>query len=111
MSRRGGFVEVAVRSARGGKWVMFRGWRYVLATNHALWRLGIEPDKVQSAIRQSAHLHGYQRGYSPQEIAAAIGYFLTGGGPLGSKALSVVSDWAYEGKIRADVIERFMRSA
>jgi hypothetical protein len=46
---------------------MFRGWRYVLATNHALWRLGIEPDKVPPAIRQSAHLHGYERGYSPQE--------------------------------------------
>jgi hypothetical protein len=89
---------------------MFRGWRYVLATNHALWRLGIEPDKVPPAIRQSAHLHGYQRGYSPQEMATAIGYFMTRGSPLGSKALSVVSDWAYEGKVRPDVLKTFQQS-
>jgi hypothetical protein len=90
---------------------MFRGWRYVLATNHALWQLGIEPDKVPPAIRQSAHLHGYERGYSPQEMATAIGYFLAGGEPLGDKALSAVSDWACEGKVRPGVLKTFRQSA
>jgi hypothetical protein len=89
---------------------MFRGWRYVLATNHALWRLGIEPDKVPPAIRQSAHLHGYERGYSPHEMATAIGYFLTDGGSLGDKALSVVLDWAHKGKLRHGVLKTFQQS-
>ena len=43
-------------------------------------------------------------------MATAIGYFLTGGGPLGDKALSVVSHWAYEGKVRPDVIKTFQQS-
>jgi hypothetical protein len=90
---------------------MFRGLLFVFATNHALWKLGIEPTVVPKEIRRSAHLTGYGRGYSPQEMAAGIGYFLTGGGALGNRALLAIMAWSDNGKVRLDVLKEFQQAA
>jgi hypothetical protein len=44
--------------------------------NHALWKLG--PTSVSKEIRQRAHQRGYEKGYSPREMAAAIAYGAAG---------------------------------
>jgi hypothetical protein len=90
------------------KAAMLKRFFYVLAMNHALWTLGIEPASVSKEIRQRAHQRGCEKGYSPREMAAAIAYGAAGrAGVLRAQASVVIGLWLRDGLVRASVIKTF----
>lgn len=51
---------------------MFGQLYYVLRFNHALAMLGVDPQHVNEAIRQSAQTSGREFGATPQEMALVL---------------------------------------
>ena len=67
-----------VKQPPQGKAAILKRFFYMFAMNRALWKLGIEPASVSKEIRQRAQQRGYEKGYSPREMAAAIAYGAAG---------------------------------
>ncbi|MFL5268642.1 MAG: hypothetical protein ACJ8AH_18965 [Stellaceae bacterium] len=86
---------------------MLKRFFYVFAMNHALWKLGIEPTSVSKEIRQRAQQRGYEKGYSPREMAAAIAYGAAGRAGVRAEASVTIGLWLRDGLVRASVIKAF----
>ena len=90
------------------KAAMLKRFVYAFAMNHALWKLGIEPTSVSNEIRQRAHQRGFEKGYSPHEMAAAIAYGAAGrAGVPRAQASVTIGLWLRDGLVRASVIKTF----
>jgi hypothetical protein len=90
---------------------LLRGWRYVLATNHALWQLEIEPTTVPKELHQLSQRFGYDCGFSPQEMAALISHFMRKHLPHSEKRSRTVVEWVRKGRVRNDTVQRFREAA
>jgi len=87
---------------------------YIVAVNHALYKLGIEPHLVPTNIRRDAQIKGTRGSYTPQEMAMAIAYFL-GDGSIPHSARDIarhtIDEWLRKGKVRPAVLNKFSRAA
>ena len=87
---------------------MLKRFFYMFAMNRALWKLGIQPTSVSKEIRQRAQQRGYEKGYSPREMAAAIAYGAAGrAGVPRAQASIMIGLWLRDGLVRASVIKAF----